>query len=105
MIAAGFWGFSALYFPDALIGTNEGATIPLSRYWLPAVATGAVLAVVAQSGDFFESWLKRRAGVKDSSNLLPGHGGVFDRADGLIPVILLCGIVGDWLIFQYWVQP
>jgi phosphatidate cytidylyltransferase len=46
----------------------------------------AVLAVLAQAGDFFESWLKRRAGVKDSGNLIPGHGGMFDRVDGLLPV-------------------
>ena len=52
---------------------------------------GAVLAVVAQAGDFFESWLKRMAGVKDSSNLIPGHGGVFDRVDGMLPVALAVG--------------
>jgi phosphatidate cytidylyltransferase len=50
---------------------------------------GAIIAVVAQAGDFFESWLKRRAGVKDSSNVIPGHGGVFDRVDGLLPVAIL----------------
>lgn len=53
---------------------------------------GAILAVAAQAGDFLESWLKRRAGVKDSSRLIPGHGGVFDRVDGLLPVALIVGL-------------
>lgn len=43
-----------------------------------------LFAILAQTGDFFESWLKRRKGMKDSSNLLPGHGGFLDRFDGLI---------------------
>lgn len=58
-----------------------------------AALIGAGLAVVAQIGDFFESWLKRRAGVKDSSRLIPGHGGVFDRIDGLVPVAIVAGVI------------
>ena len=54
---------------------------------------GAAVAIVAQAGDFLQSWLKRKAGVKDSSRLIPGHGGVFDRTDGMIPVVLLAGIL------------
>jgi len=59
--------------------------------FVSALAAGAVLAVLAQTGDFFESWMKRRALVKDSSNLIPGHGGMFDRVDGMLPVALLIG--------------
>lgn len=57
-----------------------------------AAALGAVLAVAAQVGDFFESHLKRRAGVKDSGHILPGHGGVMDRLDGVIPVSILVAV-------------
>ena len=60
---------------------------------LQILGIGALVAVAAQAGDFLESWLKRKAGAKDSSRLIPGHGGVFDRTDGMIPVVLLAGFM------------
>ena len=52
--------------------------------WLAAIGLAGLLSVLAQIGDLFESWIKRRAGVKDSSRVIPGHGGVMDRVDGLV---------------------
>ncbi|MEO0990976.1 MAG: phosphatidate cytidylyltransferase [Pseudomonadota bacterium] len=52
-----------------------------------------ILCYAAQMGDIAESWLKRKAGVKDSSNLIPGHGGVWDRFDGLVGATLALLII------------
>lgn len=60
---------------------------------MPCLIAGPVMAVLAQSGDFFESWLKRRAGVKDSGRLIPGHGGLFDRVDGMLAVLFVLGLL------------
>jgi phosphatidate cytidylyltransferase len=66
-----------------------GAWVLTSGLGKPLLPFPPLLAVAAQMGDLFESWMKRRAGVKDSGKWLPGHGGVLDRLDGLVPVAVL----------------
>lgn len=68
--------------------------LPLST---PALfLCGIVLALLAQTGDLLESWVKRRAGVKDSGNLIPGHGGLLDRVDGYLLAAPAYALLVNW---------
>ena len=64
-----------------------------------ALLFGVIISVAAQVGDLFESLLKREAGVKDSSRILPGHGGILDRFDSLIFVLPVAYLLLGWLPF------
>jgi len=60
----------------------------------PLLLSGAVLSIASQLGDLFESAVKRRFGVKDSSHVIPGHGGLMDRLDGFVAAVVLAALFG-----------
>lgn len=77
------------------VGVWRGLQLPTFPWWC-WLAVGILLNVASQLGDFFESALKRSAGVKDTSSLLPGHGGVMDRIDSFlfaVPTYMLVKLV------------
>ncbi len=86
--SGGLGGLAGAMVVGALFGLYvEGFSI------LAGVLSAAVLSVSAQAGDFFESWIKRVHNAKDSSNLIPGHGGFLDRVDGLIAAAFPVAVV------------
>jgi phosphatidate cytidylyltransferase len=78
-----------LYGGIAAAGLIGGVWAIVMHLGLALLALAPIFALAAQGGDLFESRMKRRAGVKDSAAWLPGHGGMLDRLDGLVPVAVL----------------
>jgi phosphatidate cytidylyltransferase len=77
-------------------GVGVALAIRQGGGWLvPMVALA--LSAASQLGDLFESWIKRRFGAKDSSHLIPGHGGVMDRVDGLVFAAFAAFLIGNLL--------
>lgn len=98
--AVGGWILALLLLAGFSVTPSLTDTFParLLSAWGWGGWLGVITALVAASivGDLFESQLKRRVGIKDSSNLLPGHGGVLDRVDALIPVLPLAALLSFW---------
>lgn len=81
----------------ALAGMVAGVVVALVAGYPLSAAVAIValaLAIASECGDLFESWVKRRFGAKDSSHLIPGHGGLMDRIDGLIAAAALAALIG-----------
>jgi phosphatidate cytidylyltransferase len=87
------WAGATGGFALSLVVAGGFAAFGLGKSF-PLLLLGATLSIVSQLGDLFESAVKRRFGVKDSSHIIPGHGGLMDRLDGFVAAIVLAAILG-----------
>jgi phosphatidate cytidylyltransferase len=87
------WAGAIGGFAASLVVAAGFAAFGLGRTG-PLLLLGSLLSIVSQCGDLFESAVKRRFGVKDSSHIIPGHGGLLDRLDGFVAAAILAAIFG-----------
>jgi len=87
------WAGAIGGFAASLVVASGFAVLSLGKI-VPMLLVGAALSVASQFGDLFESAVKRRFGVKDSSHLIPGHGGLMDRLDGFVAAVVVAAIFG-----------
>jgi phosphatidate cytidylyltransferase len=87
------WAGAIGGFAASLVVASGFAAFGLGKTG-PMLLLGAVLSIASQLGDLFESAVKRRFGVKDSSHIIPGHGGLLDRLDGYVAAIVAAAIFG-----------
>jgi phosphatidate cytidylyltransferase len=87
------WAGAIGGFAASLVVAGGFAALDLGKTG-PILLLGAALSIASQLGDLFESAVKRRFGVKDSSHIIPGHGGLLDRLDGFVAAIVLAAIFG-----------
>lgn len=87
------WAGAIGGFAASLAVASGFAALGLGKT-VPVLLVGAGLSVASQLGDLLESAVKRRFGVKDSSHLIPGHGGLMDRLDGLVAAMVVAAIFG-----------
>lgn len=92
----GLWG---ALFTTGIYAVLGGYYFDLTgAQWLVLVGMSLLLTILSVAGDLYESFLKREAGIKDSGNILPGHGGILDRVDGVLAVMPVFVVMFDRLI-------
>ena len=90
-------GVLAGWFAVALFSWSFVENVAPQSLFIKFVSISIILSVSAQVGDMIQSHLKRRSDVKDSSGLLPGHGGFMDRFDGFVGAMIVTGLIFEWI--------
>ena len=92
-----FTEFGNGWFAVALFSWSFVENVAPQSLFIKFVSISIILSVSAQVGDMIQSHLKRRSDVKDSSGLLPGHGGFMDRFDGFVGAMIVTGLMFEWI--------